>query len=87
MRTESKDLVSVNSIVQVTADGSDHRWRLMIVAKVETWGVLAYQSHEAGMHRFSWESIEPTGGMVQFYADGKRVEGVAPVETKVRHHP
>lgn len=86
MKTEDSSLIGINSIVQVVAEG-DWRWRLMVVRQVVSWGVIAEEAHAAGKHSLSWESIEVTGGALPFNRDGKRVGGVAPVETKVRHHP
>lgn len=85
---ESTRPIIPGSIVQVTAkDDRRHEGMVLVVAEVETWGVVAWAKDEHGPNqmRFTWNCIEPTGGMAVVGADGSPVPGQ---EAKPRpHHP
>lgn len=74
--------VKVGDIVQLTPD-ADAALRLLVVDKIESWGIVGGVPGVGGVYRRTWQFIEPTGGKLVFDKDGKRVTA-APV---ARHHP
>lgn len=73
------------SIVQIVPE-EDHglRTRLLVVTRVNSWGVDGTVEGHPGSVSRTWNLIEPTGGQLVFDADGKRV---GPTPQAQRHHP
>lgn len=77
--------INVGSIVQIAPE-EDHgtRLRLMVVTKIESWGVSGYVHGTDGGISRTWNLIEPTGGMLVFDPTGKRL---TPPKSTAKHHP
>ena len=77
------DEIKPGSIMQITPD-EDHgsRLQLLVVTKIETWGVRGDLSSGGNVGR-PWSLVEPTGGVIVFGPDGNRFEPPAPT---VKHH-
>ncbi len=74
--------VKEGHIVQLTPDDVHSPGRLLVVEKVESWGVVARVAGADGVYRRAWQFVEPTGGKVVFDKDGNRLTA-APV---AKHH-
>jgi len=73
----------VGAIMQIGSD-DEHALALMVVDKVESWGVRGYLPHVHGTMQRSWSAIEPTGGVVRLDREGKTFAAPAP---PMKHHP